>query len=165
MSPFLWKKVAKGLSAGRVQSVALRLVVEREEEIKKFIATEYWSVEALLKKNTKEFLTYLAKKNGKVIDKLGIKNKQEADKVLSDLNSADYIVENVEKKETKRHPAPPFTTSTLQQAASQRFGWPAKMTMSIAQRLYEEGNITYHRTDSLNLAESALSGAKKFIIE
>jgi len=165
LSPFLWKKVAKGLSAGRVQSVALRLVVEREEEIKKFIATEYWSVEALLKKNTKEFLTYLAKKNGKVIDKLGIKNKQEADKVLSDLNSADYIVENVEKKETKRHPAPPFTTSTLQQAASQRFGWPAKMTMSIAQRLYEEGNITYHRTDSLNLAESALSGAKKFIIE
>lgn len=163
LSPFLWKKVNKGLSAGRVQSVAVRLIVEKEREIEKFVATEYWSIEALLKKETKEFSTSLVKKDGKTIEKLEIKNKEEADKVLHDLNDADYIVESVDKKETRRHPAPPFTTSTLQQAASQRFGWPAKMTMSIAQKLYEEGHITYHRTDSLNLAASALTSAKEFI--
>jgi DNA topoisomerase-1 len=165
LSPFLWKKIAKGLSAGRVQSVAVRLVVEREREIAKFKATEYWGIEALLKKNEKEFYASLIKKGDKTIEKLEIKNKTDADEILNNLNNADYIVEEVEKKETKRHPAPPFTTSTLQQAASQRFGWPAKMTMSIAQRLYEEGNITYHRTDSLNLAESSLAAAKDFITE
>jgi len=165
LSPFLWKKIAKGLSAGRVQSVALRLVVEKEREIEKFVPTEYWSIEALLKKIDKEFPASLTKKDGKVIDKLEIKNKDEADKILKDLNEADYIVKEVEKKETRRNPAPPFTTSTLQQAASQRFGWPAKMTMSIAQRLYEEGNITYHRTDSLNLSETSLLAAKDFISE
>jgi DNA topoisomerase-1 len=163
LSPFLWKKIAKGLSAGRVQSVAVRLVVEKEREIEKFVAQEYWSIEALLKKQEKEFPASLIKKGEKNIEKLEIKNKEEADKILQDLNNAKYIVESVEKKETKRHPAPPFTTSTLQQAASQRFGWPAKMTMSIAQKLYEEGNITYHRTDSLNLAESALALAKDYI--
>jgi len=165
LSPFLWKKVVKGLSAGRVQSVAVRLVVEREREIAKFVPTEYWGLEALLAKSGKEFSASLSKKDGKTVDKLEIKNKAEADKILSDLNSAEYIVESVEKKETKRYPAPPFTTSTLQQVASQRFGWPAKMTMSIAQKLYEEGNITYHRTDSLNLAESALTLAKSYITE
>ncbi len=163
LSPFLWKKVNKGLSAGRVQSVAVRLIVEKEREIEKFTATEYWSIEALLKKESKEFATSLIKKDGKTIEKLGIKNKEEADQILHDLNGATYIVESVEKKETRKHPAPPFTTSTLQQAASQRFGWPAKMTMSIAQKLYEEGHITYHRTDSLNLAASALTSAKEFI--
>jgi len=170
LSPFLWKKVAKGLSAGRVQSVALRLIVEKEREIGKFIPTEYWSIEALLKNDPqtgtpKEFTASLLKKDSKTIDKLEIKNKKEADEILQNLNNADYIVEKVEKKETKKHPAPPFTTSTLQQAASQKFGWPAKMTMSIAQRLYEEGHITYHRTDSFNLAESALISAKTFITE
>jgi DNA topoisomerase-1 len=165
LSPFLWKKIAKGLSAGRVQSVAVRLVVEKEEEIKKFVASEYWSIEALLKKQGKEFLTSLIKKDGKSIDKLDVKNKEEADNILKDLSESDYIVGSVEKKETKRNPPPPFTTSTLQQAGSQRFGWQAKMTMSIAQRLYEEGHITYHRTDSLNLAESALAGAKTYITE
>ncbi len=165
LSPFLWKKIAKGLSAGRVQSVALRLIVEREREIEKFIPVEYWNVSALLKKNEKEFEAGLVKKDGKAIDKLEIKNKDEADKILQDLNNADYIVESVEKKETKRNPAPPFTTSTLQQATSQRFGWPAKMTMSIAQKLYEEGHITYHRTDSLNLSEMSLTEAENFIVK
>jgi DNA topoisomerase-1 len=165
LSPFLWKKINKGLSAGRVQSVAVRLVVEREREIEKFVATEYWSIEALLKKLDKEFSATLVKKDGKTIDKLGIKNKEEADKILKNLTNAEYIVENVEKKETKRYPAPPFTTSTLQQASSQRFGWPAKMTMSLAQKLYEEGRITYHRTDSLNLSETSLAEAKNFISE
>ena len=165
ISPFLWKKVAKGLSAGRVQSVAVRLIVEREREIEKFVAQEYWGIEVLLKKVDKEFNASLVKKDGKAFDKLEIKNKTEADKILQDLTNADYIVESVEKKETKRYPAPPFTTSTLQQAAWQRFKFSAKMTMSLAQRLYEEGNITYHRTDSLNLSEMSLNSAKKLISE
>jgi DNA topoisomerase-1 len=163
LSPFLWKKINKGLSAGRVQSVAVRLVVEKEREIEKFVPEEYWSVEALLKKLDKEFVAVLAKKDDKPIDKLGVKTKDEADKILNDLNNAEYIVEQVEKKETRRHPAPPFTTSTLQQAAWQRFKFSAKMTMALAQRLYEEGNITYHRTDSLNLSETSLNAAKDFI--
>jgi len=165
ISPFLWKKVAKGLSAGRVQSVAVRLVVDREREIEKFVPQEYWSVEALLSKEKKEFLASLIKKDGEVIDKLAVKNKSEADKILQDLNGANYVVDAVEKKETKRYPAPPFTTSTLQQAAWQRFKFSAKMTMSLAQRLYEEGNITYHRTDSLNLSEASLISAKEFITQ
>ncbi len=165
LSPFLWKKVAKGLSAGRVQSVAVRLVVERERKIEKFIPQEYWGIEAMLKKSDKEFNTFLAKKDGKVLDKLEIKNKTEADKILQDLADAKYIVESIEKKEARRNPAPPFTTSTLQQVAGQRLKFSAKMTMSLAQRLYEEGNITYHRTDSLNLSESSLSAAKDFISE
>ncbi len=164
LSPFLWKKISKGLSAGRVQSVAVRLVVEKEREIQNFKAVEYWSVSALLKKD-KEFEALLAKKGGEAIDKLEIKNKEAADKILADLNGADYIVENVEKKETKRYPAPPFTTSTLQQAAWQKFHFSAKMTMSLAQRLYEEGLITYHRTDSLNLSDMSLASAKNFITE
>jgi len=165
ISPFLWKKIAKGLSAGRVQSVAVRLIVEREREIEKFIPTEYWNIEALLKKIDREFNASLVKKDGKVLDKLEIKNKAEADKILQDLNNADYIVESVEKKEVNRNPLPPFTTSTLQQAAWQRFKFSAKMTMSLAQRLYEEGNITYHRTDSLNLSDMSLNSAKNFISE
>jgi len=165
LSPFLWKKVAKGLSAGRVQSVAVRLVVEKENEIKKFIAQEYWSIEALIKKGEKEFTAVLSKKGDKAVDKLDIKDDAEAKKILEELNSADYIVENVEKKETKRNPAPPFTTSTLQQAAWQKFHFSAKATMMFAQKLYEEGHITYHRTDSLNLSETSLISAKNFITE
>ena len=166
LSPFLWKKVAKGLSAGRVQSVAVRLVVEREREIEKFVPIEYWSIEALLKKEKgEEFIASLIKKDGKVIDQLEIKNKEAADKILRDLNNTKYIVESVEKKETNKYPAPPFTTSTLQQTAWQKFHFPAKMTMQTAQRLYENGLITYHRTDSLNLSEMSLSAAKKFITE
>jgi len=165
LSPFLWKKIVKGLSAGRVQSVAVRLIVEKEREIEKFIPIEYWSIEALLKKDNNEFTAYLAKKDGETIDKLGVKNKTEADNILQELNGANYIVESVEKKETKRYPAPPFTTSTLQQAAWQRYKFTAKATMALAQRLYEEGNITYHRTDSLNLSEISLTAAKDFIIK
>ena len=163
ISPFLWKKIAKGLSAGRVQSVAVRLIVEREREIEKFIAQEYWGLEALLKKSEEEFNASLIKVDDKVLDKLEIKNKEEADKILTDLNNSDYIVSSVEKKETRKKSSPPFTTSTLQQAAWQKFKFSAKMTMSLAQRLYEEGNITYHRTDSLNLSEDSLNSAKDFI--
>ncbi|MCX6760532.1 MAG: type I DNA topoisomerase [Candidatus Nealsonbacteria bacterium] len=167
LSPFLWKKVARGLSAGRVQSVAVVLVVEREREIEKFIPQEYWSIEASLRKekNKKEFIASLVKKDDKPIDKLEIKNKEEADKIINDLTGAEYKVSNIEKKEVKRNPLPPFTTSTLQQAAWQKFKFSAKFTMQLAQRLYESGSITYHRTDSLNLSDISLFAAKNFIEE
>jgi DNA topoisomerase-1 len=165
LSPFLWKKIAKGLSAGRVQSVAVRLVVEKEEEIKKFIAVEYWRIEALLKKDETEFSAFLTKKDGQTIDKLEIKTQQEADDILAKLQNATYIIEKIEKKETKRNPLPPFTTSTLQQAGANKFGYSSKFTMSLAQKLYEQGHITYHRTDSLNLSETSLNAAKDFIVK
>ncbi|MFA5355652.1 MAG: type I DNA topoisomerase [Candidatus Paceibacterota bacterium] len=165
LSPFLWKKIARGLSAGRVQSVALRLVVEREREIEKFKPQEYWSVIALLRKDVNEFEASLVKKDGKPIDKLEIKNEQEAKKILGELEGATYEVESVEKKEVSRSPLPPFTTSTLQQEASKKLGYSAKFTMSLAQKLYENGFITYHRTDSLNLSEQSLFAAKDFIIK
>ncbi len=165
LSPFLWKKIAKGLSAGRVQSVAVRLVVEREKEIEKFISQEYWTIEALLKKGSNEFKAILVKKNEKPIQKSDIKSKKEADKIVSDLEGVQYKVVNIEKKEVKKNPLPPFTTSTLQQEAWKRFHYPAKFTMRIAQGLYENGYITYHRTDSVNLSQQALFSAKKFIEE
>lgn len=166
LSPFLWKKVARGLSAGRVQSAAVRLVVEREREIEKFVPQEYWEISAILKKIKgvfPEFAAFLAKKDGKTIDKLEIKSKEEADKILKELENAEYSVEKIENKEVKKNPLPPFTTSTLQQESWQRFRFPAKMTMRIAQGLYERGFITYHRTDSLNLSDMSLSCAKNFI--
>lgn len=165
LSPFLWKKVMKGLSAGRVQSVAVRLIAEREEEIKNFAPKEFWQIIALLSKKQSKFKANLIKKDGKLIDKLEIKDKKSADKILNDLKGADYIVERVEKKEVKRNPLPPFTTSTLQQSSWQKFRFPAKMTMSVAQKLYETGHITYHRTDSLNLSQISLNSAQKFITD
>jgi len=173
LSPFLWKKVARGLSAGRVQSVAVRLVVEREREIQKFIPQEYWTIVATLLKlkaqslklKSNEFDALLIKKDGKILDKLEIKNKKEAEKIIKDLKGAEYRVAGVEKKEIKRNPLPPFTTSTLQQDAWKKFRFPAKFTMRIAQNLYERGLITYHRTDSLNFSNQSLFSAKKFIEE
>lgn len=165
LSPFLWKKIARGLSAGRVQSVAVRLVVEREKEIQDFKPQEYWTIAALLEKNRKELEATLFKKDSQVLDKLSIKSKKEADEILNDLKDAEYKVAEIEQKEIKRNPLPPFTTSTLQQTAWKRFHFPAKFTMRIAQNLYEKGLITYHRTDSLNLSDLALFAAKKFIIE
>jgi len=176
LSPFLWKKVARGLSAGRVQSVAVRLVAEREREIEKFIPQEYWEIAAELQSqihtdkkqintDNKSFLAKLIKKNGEVIPKLGIKNKKEAEKIVKDLKGREYRVIDIEKKEVRRNPLPPFTTSTLQQEAWQRFRFPAKFTMQVAQQLYETGKITYHRTDSLNLSDLSLFAAKKFITE
>ncbi len=171
LSPFLWKKIARGLSAGRVQSVTVRLVVEREREIKNFVPQEYWTISAQLKKLPEdghlvtEFGATLIKKDGKTIPKLGIKTKKEADKILKDLKGTEYKVINIERKEIKRNPLPPFTTSTLQQEGWKRFHWPAKLTMRVAQNLYEKGHITYHRTDSLNLSNLSLSAAKKFIIK
>ncbi|MCD6528183.1 type I DNA topoisomerase [bacterium] len=170
LSPFLWKKVARGLSAGRVQSVTVRLICEREEEIKNFKPQEYWTITAQLKKSTgvekvNQFEATLVKRDGKVIPKLGIKTKKEVEEIVKDLEGAEYKVVNIEKKEVKRNPLPPFTTSTLQQEAWKRFKWPAKFTMGIAQQLYEKGLTTYHRTDSLNLSDLSLFAAKKFITE
>ncbi len=165
LSPFLWKKVARGLSAGRVQSVAVKMVVEKEKEIEKFKPEEYWNIEALLeKKDTKqELLASLVKKENKTISKTGIKTEKEKEEIVKDLDKSEYKVINVDKKETKRNPLPPFTTSTLQQDSWQRFRFPAKKTMRIAQNLYEKGFITYHRTDSLNLSQQSLISAKNFI--
>ena len=163
LSPFLWKKVARKLSAGRVQSVAVRLVVDREREIEKFKAEEYWTIIAAFLKLKNEFEATLSQKDGEPILKLDIKNKQESDTILKDLQGAQYRVEKIEKKETRKNPLPPFTTSTLQQTASSRLHFPARLTMSVAQQLYENGYITYHRTDSLHLAESSLVAAKDFI--
>ncbi|MDP3953884.1 MAG: type I DNA topoisomerase [bacterium] len=167
LSPFLWKKIRSGLSAGRVQSVAVRLVVEREREIQAFIKEEYWTVEADLAKNNSDklFTARLNQINGKALEKLEIKNETEAKKITSELEEAEYKVINIEKKEANKNPAAPFTTSTMQQEAARKLGFSAKQTMMTAQRLYETGHITYMRTDSVNLAAFAISQAQKVITE
>ncbi len=165
LSPFLWKKVVKGLSAGRVQSVAVRMIVEREKEIQAFKPDEYWTIEALLNKKKREEIIQakLNKISGKTIDKLEIKDKKQADKILSELKKATYQVANIDKKQVKKNPPKPFTTSSLQQTANRWFGFSAKQTMMLAQRLYETGLITYMRTDSFNLSEQFLTEAKKYL--
>lgn len=165
LSPFLWKKVKRGLSAGRVQSVAVRLICEREKEIEEFKPQEYWTIIALFSKNGEKFEALLFKKNGKIVDKFEIKTKKEAEKIIEELKNANYKVEKIEKKEILQNPLPPFTTSLLQQEAGTKLGYSAKFTMKIAQSLYEKGFITYHRTDSFNLAEKSLFFAKKIIEE
>jgi len=174
LSPFLWKKVTKGLSAGRVQSVAVRLIVDREREIEKFIPEEYWTINALLKKQKNEQLieALLSKINGETIPKLGIKNKEKAEEVLNDLKGAQYKILDSHKSETTKNPLPPFTTSTLQQEANKKLRFSGKQTMFLAQELYEGiqigkkeqvGLITYMRTDSVNISEKALFEAKDLI--
>lgn len=167
LSPLLWFKIRKGLSAGRVQSVAVRLIVDREREIEKFVPEEYWEIWADLKRHlggklpeAPVFSAKLVKRNGK---KIKIEDKSQADEAVSELKRAGYEVENLEKKEVKRSSAPPFTTSTLQQQAAIRFGWSSKKTMRLAQGLYEKGLITYHRTDSTQIAKEAIWAARKFI--
>ncbi len=164
LSPFLWKKVAKGLSAGRVQSVATRLIVEREREILDFKTEEYWSLSADLTKDNPEhqFTADLYKVRDKTFNKLSIK-KEEAAEIKKNLRQTDYRVAKIEKKEIKKNPAAPFTTSTLQQAANRHLGFSAKQTMTIAQKLYEQGYITYMRTDSLNLSPKFITDAFEWI--
>ncbi|MEK7173382.1 MAG: type I DNA topoisomerase, partial [Patescibacteria group bacterium] len=166
LSPFLWKKVMRGLSAGRVQSVAVKLICDREKEIEAFTPVEYWSVVAsLVKSGSPEFQASLVAKDNKTISKLDIKNQEEAEKILNDLANAEYKVAKVERKETQRNASAPFTTSSLQQTAANKFGFTAKRTMMAAQKLYENGFITYHRTDSLNLSAIAQQEAQNFICE
>jgi DNA topoisomerase-1 len=168
LSPLLWTKVRAGLSAGRVQSVAVRLVVDREREIEKFKPEEFWNIEVDLKVKKGEFAAELTKIKGK---KSEIKDKKSADKVLQDLEKAKYTVTNIETKESKREPAAPFITSTLQQEASRKLGFSVKQTMVVAQQLYEgvqhgkehAGLITYMRTDSFNISNEFLKDAPKII--
>lgn len=163
LSPFLWKKVRYGLSAGRVQSVAVRLIVEREKEIEKFIKEEYWSIEAEFEKENRVFKAKLVELDNKQLSKFDIKEESTAQEIANRLRGDSYIVNEVSKKEIIKLPPPPFTTATLQQEAAKKFGFPAKQTMLVAQQLYEEGFITYMRTDSVNLAESALAQAREVI--
>jgi DNA topoisomerase I len=165
LSPFLWKKVAKGLSAGRVQSVAVRLVVEREREIKAFNPQEYWDINATLAKDATNFASRLLKIDNKSIDKFYFKTEDDAQKVLDSLNESKWIVESVEGKETTKNPLPPFITSSLQQTANRRLGFSAKQTMMVAQKLYEMGYITYMRTDSINLAQKFRDEAVNYLKE
>ncbi len=167
VSPLLWQKVARGLSAGRVQSVAMRLVVEREHEIRAFIPEEYWQIHAdthvaSSKKDAEQIAIRLeaTKQGGKT---LKLVNKEQTDKVLAVLNSSDFIVKEREEKPTQSRPSAPFITSTLQQAASTRLGFSVKKTMILAQRLYEAGHITYMRTDSTFLSGDALAAVRGYI--
>jgi DNA topoisomerase-1 len=164
LSPFLWKKVAKGLSAGRVQSVATRIIIEREKEINAFQKEDYWTISADLNKAGKDnFRADLLKIKGKSFDKLMIK-EADAEKIKTDLEACSYIISKVEKKKVSKTPSAPFTTSTLQQAANRHLGYSAKQTMTVAQKLYEKGFITYMRTDSLNLSPKFIAEAKDWII-
>ena len=171
ISPVLWKKVQKGLSAGRVQSVAVKLIVDREEEIEKFIPEEYWNIYAHLR-TKKSKKTFEAKFYGKDNKKLDIHSKEEIDVILKDIENTKFIVDEVKKGEQKRNPAPPFTTSTMQQEASRKLNFALKKTMQVAQGLYEGvkisgkgtvGLITYMRTDSTRISEEARAAAKVHI--
>ena len=173
ISPFLWRKVRRGLSAGRVQSVAVRIIVDREKEIEKFKPEEYWTLDAKMRKKgyQKQFsATFYGDQKGKI----KLHNKEEADAILAKLQDAEYIVSNVKKSIRRKSPAPPFITSTLQQEASRKLGFQARRTMKAAQELYEGvevagmgavGLITYMRTDSLRISEEARAAATGFIRE
>ena len=171
ISPILWEKLRNyRLSAGRVQSVALRMIVEREEEIEAFVPVEYWTIGAVLSKSNYEFEAELTKYKDKKIE---IKNKEEADKILKDLENAQYKVSKITPRDTKRNPQAPFITSTLQREASSKLGYGVSKTMQIAQKLYEGielgedgavGLITYMRTDSVRVSDDAVNSAKDFIL-
>ena len=171
LSPFLWKKVKRGLSAGRVQTVAVSIVVDRENEIRKFVPKEYWSIDAKFTElnSNKSFMASLVAVDGK---KTEISTKEEADSILKRLENAEYVVKSVKKRVTKKQPSPPFITSTMQQEASKKLGFSSKRTMKAAQELYEGvdvegigavGLITYMRTDSLRVSDEAKKAAAEYI--
>lgn len=163
LSPLLWAKVARGLSAGRVQSVAVKLVVEREREIRAFVPEEFWEVDAHVESQAGDALKMAVKKQGDKNFRPG--NQAQCDAALSVLQNAQYIVEKREDKPTQSRPSAPYITSTLQQAASTRLGFSVKKTMMMAQRLYEAGYITYMRTDSTNLSAEAVANCRDFITD
>lgn len=176
LSPLLWKKVRRGLSAGRVQSPALRMICEREEEIEKFVSQEYWTIHGVCTFNQVDFLTKLIEYQGEKLKQFSLTNAEDtarARDVLLKLAGGKLIVSSVEKKQRKRNPAAPFTTSTLQQEAARKCGFTTRKTMQIAQQLYEGinigdgpvGLITYMRTDSVNLAQDAVAEIRQFITE
>ncbi|HAI74524.1 MAG TPA: type I DNA topoisomerase [Candidatus Moranbacteria bacterium] len=182
LSPFLWKKIRRGLSAGRVQSMALRIIVEREKEIEKFKAEKFWKININLKtqanKKDSEFSADLIKKNDVKIEEIAtlklfagdykikktiLADEKLAEEIIADLKNCRYKIENIAKRETQKTPPPPFTTSSLQQSAINSLGCSAKQTMVLAQKLYEQGYITYMRTDSFNLSLESLLSAQKTI--
>ncbi len=173
LSPVLWRKLPGARSAGRVQSVALRLIVEREAEIEQFKAQEYWTVDADLRAPNGNFSAHLTHLDGKKLDKLGLANEADAMRAVEAIKARTFTVGNVETKPVKRHPAPPFITSTLQQEASRKLGFAAKRTMQVAQQLYEgvevdgetTGLITYMRTDGVQMAGEAIGEARQTIAE
>lgn len=162
LSPVLWKKVKKGLSAGRVQSVALKIIIDREREIEGFVPEEYWDLSAILEKDKSKFLAKFYGKNGKKIE---LKEEPQVKEIIKAVDKKEYKVKDVKKSERKKNPAPPFTTSSLQQEASRKLGFGVKKTMMVAQRLYEAGLITYMRTDSVRISDEARAMAKKYIEE
>lgn len=161
LSPLLWKKIKKGLSAGRVQSVALKIIMDKEKEIKNFISEEYWNLTANLQKN-KDIV--LAKFYGNLKGKIELTNEEQVMKIVKIIDKKDYVVKEVKNSERKKNPPPPFTTSSLQQEASRKLGFSVKKTMMVAQKLYEQGFITYMRTDSTRLSEDARNMAKEYIV-
>ena len=165
LSPVLWRKLPGAKSAGRVQSVALRLVVEREREIESFIAQEYWSVAAEMEQGGQGFTARLVRWRGEKIERLTIGKEGDAIAAKADVEAGRFTVEKVETKPVSRNPPPPFTTSTLQQEAARKLGFSASHTMRIAQQLYEDGAITYMRTDGVQMDGSAISAARKAIAE
>ena len=163
LSPVLWRKLPGAKSAGRVQSVALRLVVDREREIEAFNPQEYWSVVATLEQAGTEFAARLVRFEGEKLDKLSLGDEGTAMRAKQAVESGAFTVEDVETKPLKRHPSPPFTTSTLQQEAARKLGFSASQTMRVAQKLYEAGAITYMRTDGVQMDGSAISEARRAI--
>ncbi|MEK9165367.1 MAG: type I DNA topoisomerase [Patescibacteria group bacterium] len=163
LSPFLWKKVMRGLSAGRVQSVAVRLIVEREEEIKKFKPQEYWTIEGIFNAKNHPFPAVLHKLDNKQLKKFDLKSQKQVQKITENLKKLEFSIADIKQKEIKKNPYPPYKTSTLQQDAYIKLGFSSKQTMMIAQQLYETGHITYMRTDSLNLANKFLVQAQKYL--
>src|SRR3569623_498014 len=163
LSPVLWRKLPGAKSAGRVQSVALRLIVDREREIEAFTAQEYWSVVATMEHDETEFEARLVTFDGQKLERLSIGDKGMASAAKAAVEAARFTVEQVETKPLKRNPAPPFTTSTLQQEAARKLGYSASHTMRLAQNLYEAGAITYMRTDGVQMDPGAISAARKAI--
>jgi DNA topoisomerase-1 len=165
LSPVLWRKLPGAKSAGRVQSVALRLVVDREREIELFRAQEYWSVAALMESDGQEFLARLVRFKGEKLDRLSIGDKGTAEAARAAVEAGRFSVASVETKPLSRNPPPPFTTSTLQQEAARKLGFAASHTMRIAQALYEDGSITYMRTDGVQMAPEAISAARRAVAD
>ena len=160
LSPILWKKVKKGLSAGRVQSVALKIIIDREREIRNFKPLEYWSLSVNLLKDSTSFI---ANFYGDKKSKIELSNEKQVNEIIKDIDGKEYKVIDIKKSERKRNPAPPFTTSSLQQEASRKLGFNVKKTMMVAQKLYEAGHITYMRTDSVRISDDARAMAKEYI--
>ncbi len=165
LSPLLWRKVQRGLSAGRVQSVAVRIVVERERERLAFVKDEYWTIDAMFAKDGQAFEAKLSQIGDKKIDKLDVKTDADARAIVDAVKDADFTVAAIEEKDASRKAPTPLTTSTLQQEAYNRIGMSAKQTMSTAQKLYETGRITYMRTDSMNLSDQFTAATQAFVAE